>query len=198
MIRWIIIILLIALMGGATYYLYRERYKYQVIAVVDGFLFFIILLLLIFGGKKKEKEIDETESESANQPVMETMVEQSVVEETISENEIPEEPEKVVYHDLTLEEAVAIAQENNVTMTVNKSAVNVRSKPTTESDKVGSVYQNDVVYVICEEEASDGHTWCYVIYGKAASDTGKDSSGNTMFTIENKNSLGYIRKDLLK
>lgn len=132
----------------------------------------------------EDDEVDETVSDDA-------AIEQEV-EETLVEDKKP------VYKDLTLDEAWEIARANGVTMNVTSGTVNVRQAPTTESEKVGMVKENSTVYIICEEDTGDGYTWCYVIYDKAASDTGTDSQGNTMITIENKHHLGYIRKDLLK
>lgn len=197
MLRWIIFLIFIGLIGGLTYYLYRERYKYQFIAAVDGILLVIVLLLFLLTGKKDSKtDVDKEDAPSENQVVSENVIPEPVKEE--EKEEVPEEPEKIVYHDLSLEEAWNIVNANTVTMHGSSAGINVRSKPTTNSEKVGMINQDSVVYIICDEDTDDGYTWSYVIFEKMASGQGKDNNGDTMYTIENKYYLGYIRKDLLR
>lgn len=161
-------------------------------AIVAG----IVIIIIVSTKNPAEKPAKDDISASSEQIVSDNKPE----EPAISSNDVSEEPleeKEPVYRDLTLEEAWPIALERNMTMTVTSGNVNVREKPTTDSEKVGTVKENSTVYIICEEDTNDGYTWCYVIYDKAASERGTDSDGNTMITIENKHFLGYIRKDLL-
>lgn len=159
----------------------------------------IICIVIIFNNLKNNKQNsieEQAVSENTSISIDEVAEEDSAFDSLEADDE--PEPAEPIYRDLTLEEAWPIAQERNQTMTVTSGNVNVRERPTTESNKVGMVKENSVVYVICEEDTGDGYTWCYVIYDKAASGTTTDSAGNTVFTLENKHYLGYIRKDLLQ
>lgn len=176
-----------------------------IIAAVVAIIFIIGIAIFVIVSNNKKHVVESDNENQLEAALSENSMEQSSlsnsdnqIEENASADAIPTPTPKPVYHDLTLEEAWPIAQEYNVSMTVTSGTVNVRAKPTTESDKVGMVKENSVVYVICEEEASDGYTWCYVIYDKAAAGETKDQDGNTVFTVENKHYLGYIRKDLLQ